>query len=101
MDDNFMKVETTLNEIKADIEKWAEKMSGRIDCRWEELIEDQETMNAMWKRIEDWEDWSSQLEGTVQRQEAQINSLVMELDRVRGLACHCGETKVLLPRIPV
>ena len=54
-------------------------------------------MNAMWKRIEDWEDRSSQLKGTVQRQEAQIDSLVMELDRVRGLACYCNEAKVLSP----
>ena len=101
MDDNFVKVETTLNEVKADIEKRAEKMNSRINHRQEELIEDRETMNVMWKRIEDWEDRSSQLEGTVQRQEAQIDSLVMELERVRGLACHCGETKVFLPRIPV
>ena len=100
MDNNFVKVETTLNKIKADIKKKTEKMNGRIDCRWEELIEDQETMNAMWKRIEDWEDQSSQLEGMVQRQEAQIDSLVMELDRVRGLACHCNETKVFPWRHP-
>ena len=61
-----MKVETTLNEVKADIEKRAEKMNGRIYHHWGELIKDWETMNAMWKRIEDWEDRSSQLEGTVQ-----------------------------------
>ena len=69
MDDNFVKVETSLIEIKADIEKKTEKMSGRIDRRREELIEDRETMNAMWKRIEDWEDRSSQLEGTVHRRD--------------------------------
>ena len=40
MDDNFVKVETSLNENKADIKKKTEKVNGRIDRRREELIED-------------------------------------------------------------
>ena len=52
-------------------------------------------MEALFQRLKDWEDRSAQLEETVQQQEAQIDSLVLEVEQVKGLVCHCGETKVV------
>ena len=66
MDDNFVKVETSLNEVKAAMEKGFTKVNEQVDCQAMELREDWESMEVLFQGLKDWEDRSVEFEETVQ-----------------------------------